>query len=650
MHISTLRDVVNSYPDSTVTIIGKGPTWYDYGNLPEIKDGPILFINDAAGWAHHAVNAPGRFFFAHDVVMSKWLCPTLKATPVLPEVGATDSAGAPMIGVDSAVASHAPDPIAYRWGGWFDAESVPGGLFNLVDRKYAARDGRLYINSGTIHSAIHFAWILGAKRIRFIGCDGRGDAYDERVCNLTGSAGKGVFGKIRRVQDTLCDALGLETEYVQTPSAYPRIPRIAHFVWLGDHPLPEVASRCIGEFAKRNPGWDVRVWRDMPDVMPEPLRRIAIDSEQLCMRADVFRYWLLWHYGGVYLDCDLLAVQSWESLRYADAWAWRQHDSRVNCCAMGSVPQSPAFTRILSEVHEADKSPNPRAPNDRHRTTFGPMLLTRLFGTESRQKDGLTIWPSHAFGPFIDHKTAAPFFDLSDGERADRIRCVPCGDPPCPVYGVHKWGDGGSSRRKPFGRADALAHRIRRDFGNGPVKGAEVGVLAGRMSESLLRQLPSLFLYMVDLWSTFDPESEYAQSGDFAAQRDAEQIAKDFAFAIERTAFAEARRRIVKGDSVDMADTFADSWLDFVFVDADHTEAGCYRDLAAYWPKIRPGGMLCGHDIDNPAGGVDFSGNPNWGVRAAVERLMSEQGIPAEALELGGETTWYVRKPEGGAA
>jgi hypothetical protein len=36
--------------------------------------------------------------------------------------------------------------------------------------------------------------------------------------------------------------------------------------------------------------------------------------------------------------------------------------------------------------------------------------------------------------------------------------------------------------------------------------------------------------------------------------------------------------------------------LDFVYIDADHSYLGCLRDLELWWPKIRPGGMLAGHD------------------------------------------------------
>jgi hypothetical protein len=49
---------------------------------------------------------------------------------------------------------------------------------------------------------------------------------------------------------------------------------------------------------------------------------------------------------------------------------------------------------------------------------------------------------------------------------------------------------------------------------------------------------------------------------------------------------------------------FPDASVDFVFLDAAHDEANVTADLAAWWPKIKPGGTLAGHDYDDYWTGV----------------------------------------------
>ena len=54
----------------------------------------------------------------------------------------------------------------------------------------------------------------------------------------------------------------------------------------------------------------------------------------------------------------------------------------------------------------------------------------------------------------------------------------------------------------------------------------------------------------------------------------------------------------IVGDSAETAAQYADESLDFVFIDADHTLEAVRKDITAYWPKIKPGGVLGGHDYD----------------------------------------------------
>jgi predicted O-methyltransferase YrrM len=43
-----------------------------------------------------------------------------------------------------------------------------------------------------------------------------------------------------------------------------------------------------------------------------------------------------------------------------------------------------------------------------------------------------------------------------------------------------------------------------------------------------------------------------------------------------------------------MAGKVKDGSLDFVFIDADHRYLAVIKDLAAWTPKLKPGGTLCG--------------------------------------------------------
>ena len=45
---------------------------------------------------------------------------------------------------------------------------------------------------------------------------------------------------------------------------------------------------------------------------------------------------------------------------------------------------------------------------------------------------------------------------------------------------------------------------------------------------------------------------------------------------------------------------YEDESLDFVFIDADHTKEGFSADMSCWFPKVKKGGVIAGHDYDYP--------------------------------------------------
>lgn len=146
-----------------------------------------------------------------------------------------------------------------------------------------------------------------------------------------------------------------------------------------------------------------------------------------------------------------------------------------------------------------------------------------------------------------------------------------------------------------------------------PLVGAEIGVWKGKNAATLLARAPGLTLYMCDYWGDPNaPKSDQSIQGQEAA-----------ALAKKETSFALTRRIIVNKKSPEAADRVQDGELDFAFIDGDHMYQPCLDDIRAWWPKIKPGGLMLGHDIDNPR---DFAAE--WGVRRAVEEFCVELDLP----------------------
>jgi hypothetical protein len=75
----------------------------------------------------------------------------------------------------------------------------------------------------------------------------------------------------------------------------------------------------------------------------------------------------------------------------------------------------------------------------------------------------------------------------------------------------------------------------------------------------------------------------------------------------------------VKMSSVKAAKQYADKSLFFVFIDGSHLYKAVKADILAWLPKVKPGGFIGGHDIDQDE---EFNG-----VRRAVDKFIGPENI-----------------------
>lgn len=52
----------------------------------------------------------------------------------------------------------------------------------------------------------------------------------------------------------------------------------------------------------------------------------------------------------------------------------------------------------------------------------------------------------------------------------------------------------------------------------------------------------------------------------------------------------------IKKSSIEAAKTFEEAFFDFIYIDADHTYESAKEDILAWMPKLKPGGIIAGHD------------------------------------------------------
>jgi len=98
------------------------------------------------------------------------------------------------------------------------------------------------------------------------------------------------------------------------------------------------------------------------------------------------------------------------------------------------------------------------------------------------------------------------------------------------------------------------------------------------------------------------------------------------------TAGVESLISAIRGESQEIAQRWTGPLLDVIFIDGDHSLAGCYGDLQAWHPKLKQDGRLLGHDA-----------SPGSEVEAAVRQYCRENRWTASVCPLpGSHYIWEI--------
>jgi hypothetical protein len=122
----------------------------------------------------------------------------------------------------------------------------------------------------------------------------------------------------------------------------------------------------------------------------------------------------------------------------------------------------------------------------------------------------------------------------------------------------------------------------------------EVGTWEGGFSEGILNVPATTKLYCVDPYKHFEND-EYPDGMNSLSQTQFDSL-------FERTQKKLTTRfgnrvEFIRKSSSDAVSNFPDESLDFVYIDGNHDYKYVLQDLTIWYPKIKPGGYLCGDDV-----------------------------------------------------
>lgn len=147
---------------------------------------------------------------------------------------------------------------------------------------------------------------------------------------------------------------------------------------------------------------------------------------------------------------------------------------------------------------------------------------------------------------------------------------------------------------------------------------AEIGVYLGRTTSIWnIELINSGFKYEYFAIDNFKGSTEHINSG----------IIPNYELCVKNLEPVKNYINLIKADSIEASQMYQDYFFDIVYIDASHDYDSVKKDIELWYPKVKPGGFICGDDyiigwqgvvkaVDEFfSSGVKKIGNQQWLVK-----------------------------------
>ena len=150
--------------------------------------------------------------------------------------------------------------------------------------------------------------------------------------------------------------------------------------------------------------------------------------------------------------------------------------------------------------------------------------------------------------------------------------------------------------------------------------GCEVGVMEGNHSIEILNNLDIKKLYCVDPYLPYVDCDKYIKKKIIFQKKTAKKNLSKY-----------NNVKLVYKMSKKASWLFRDKTFDFVYIDANHSYKHVLEDINCWYPKVKEGGVIGGHDFDTQHNDVIL----------AVLEFMDKNNVKLEGTD---NVDWWIKK------
>jgi len=166
---------------------------------------------------------------------------------------------------------------------------------------------------------------------------------------------------------------------------------------------------------------------------------------------------------------------------------------------------------------------------------------------------------------------------------------------------------------------------------------AEIGVEWGSFSEKILELSEPWQLFLIDCWENQSKDvygTDPANNSEIHKYSQYKSVQDRFSHKINVNA--------IKSYSKDAVELFKDDFFDWIYIDANHLQAR--QDIEAWWPKVKSGGYITGHDYTMVGDYITVKKDVDEFVKEHGLELFVTTGANGDIYEIN-YPSWGFKKP-----
>ena len=181
------------------------------------------------------------------------------------------------------------------------------------------------------------------------------------------------------------------------------IPKIIHYCWFGNNPIPKLEQKCIKSWKKHCQDYQFIKWDETNfDINSFEFTREAYKAGKWAFVADFVRLYALTKFGGIYLDTDIELLKSLDNLLIYKGFSGFENDKLIAAGIMGCEAENGLFSKFYD--HYLNSSFKFKDGSIRMLTI--PSILTGVCAkigfkitNKFQEVEGVAIFPSEYFYP-----------------------------------------------------------------------------------------------------------------------------------------------------------------------------------------------------------------------------------------------------------